>query len=284
MKERSAMTMTTATAGVILTATQVAELLVQPVGEESVAAQLGTIVNTESSTFRMPLVTADPQAEWVSEGDEIAPSDMQFDEEEIAPKKVAGLTFITREAAEDTSPEAAAAVGAGLARDIARKVDRAFFSTVANPKAPRGIGLLPVNATPEDVQGLEVAAWDSLDVFAEAQSKAEGVGAAITNFVANPADALALTTLKVATGSQQTLLGGARSINGVPLLVDEEVPAGTIWGIPADRVFIVIREDATVETDRSVAFTSDRIAVKAIMRVGFGFNHAAALVKVSLTA
>src|SRR4051794_16011074 len=103
------MTMTTSTAGVILTPAQVAELLVLPVGEESVAAQLGTIVNTESSSFRMPLVAVDPQAEWVSEGDEITPSDMLFDEEEIAPKKVAGLTFLTREAAEDTSPEAAAA-------------------------------------------------------------------------------------------------------------------------------------------------------------------------------
>ena len=46
----------------------------------------------------------------------------------------------------------------------------------------------------------------------------------------------------------------------------------------------MIREDATVETDQSVSFTSDRSAVKAIMRVGFGFNHYAAIVKIGLSA
>ncbi|WP_347057267.1 phage major capsid protein [Blastococcus sp. HT6-30] len=278
------MTMTRANGAVILTPEQVAELLVQPVGEASIAFQVATLVNTASSTYRIPTVTADPQAAWVAEGDEINPSDMTLDEEDVTPSKLAGLTIITRELADDSSPEAAATVGQGLARDIARKVDAAFFGNLAAP-APAGLGSLAVNATPADVQGVDAGtAFTSLDPFAEAQSLAEGVGAAITNFVANPADALALSTIKVGTGSQQTLLNGVRSINGVPLLVSSAVAAGTVWGIPQDRVVVVVREDATIETDTSAFFTSDRVAVKAVMRVGFGFPHKAGLVRVSLSA
>jgi HK97 family phage major capsid protein len=276
------MTMTTANGAVILTPAEVAELLVQPVQAESIAMQVATVVNTESSTYRIPTVTADPQAEWVDEGDEITPSDAVLSEEDVTPSKVAGLTIITRELAEDSSPEAAQTVGAGLARDIARKVDAAFFGNLSSP-APAGLGSLAVTAG--NVQVVDAGtAFDSLDAFAEAQSLAENVGASVTNFVANPADALALVTLKVGTGSQQTLLGGQRSINGVRLLVSPSVTAGTIWGIPQDRAVVVIREDATVETDKSAFFTSDRVAVKAIMRVGFGFPHLAGLVKIGLTA
>jgi HK97 family phage major capsid protein len=47
------------------------------------------------------------------------------------------------------------------------------------------------------------------------------------------------------------------------------------------RVWLVVREDATVEADRFVFFTSDRVAVKATMRAGFGFVHPQSVVKVT---
>jgi HK97 family phage major capsid protein len=280
------MDMTTANGAVILTPAQVAELLVQPVSTESVAMQVASVVNTGSSVYRIPLVTADPQASWVAEGAEIAPSDAVLSEVEVAPSKVAGLTIITRELAEDSSPEAAQTVGAGLARDIARKVDAAFFGSLASP-APAGLGSLLTTAG--NVQTVAGGAVTNLDAFAEAQSKAENVGASLTAFVANPTNALALAKLKSGTGSNQPLLGSdptqptRRLIGGVPLYVSADVPAGTIWGIPQDRAVVVIRDDATVETDTSVFFTSDRVAIKATMRVGFGFPHLAGLVKITVT-
>jgi hypothetical protein len=50
----------------------------------------------------------------------------------------------------------------------------------------------------------------------------------------------------------------------------------------AGRVTTVVRRDAEVQADRSVFFTSDRVAVRATCRVGFGFPHTAALVRVRL--
>lgn len=73
-----------------------------------------------------------------------------------------------------------------------------------------------------------------------------------------------------------------RRILGVPLYVSPYVAANTLWAIDASRVWLVVRDDAAVEADRSVFFTSDRVAVKATMRAAFGFVHPQALVKVGV--
>lgn len=263
---------------------QIGALVVQPVERESVAAQVSTVVTTGSHRYRIPLVLGDPSAAWVAEGAEIAPTDASVDELEVIPPKLAGLTIISRELAEDSSPAAQQVVGDGLARDIARKLDTAYFSSIAAP-APDGLA---------DLAGVSTVAagtaWADADSFAEAIFEAESVGATLTAFVANPADALTLVTLKSAAGSNQPLLGvdpsvaPKRSIQGVPLWTSPYVAAGTVWGVPADRVQVVMRDDVRLEVDRSAFFTSDRVAVKVTMRVGFAFPHPAAVVKVSLTA
>ena len=56
-----------------------------------------------------------------------------------------------------------------------------------------------------------------------------------------------------------------------------------VWGIPRSYAYLVIRTGSEVETDKSVFFTSDRIAVRAKVRAAFGFPHPAAIVKISTT-
>jgi hypothetical protein len=314
-------------------------------------------------------------------------TDADLDEVIVTPSKVAGLTVISRELAEDTTPEAAEVVGDGLARDIARRIDQAFFGNLAAP-APPGLGSLSTtagnvqlvrgganevqtlslgaatagtvtitfagqttaaiafNATAATVQaalealsnidpgdvtvtggplpgtmaltfggqyaGLDVGqvtvtptgltggtvtvnttqagggGFTNLDPFAAALSKAEGVGALITAWVAAPETALTLGTLKESNGSNKPLLGSdpsvptRRMILGVPLLPSPAVAAGTVWGMAASRVTVVVRRDTEVTSDRSVFFTSDRVAVRGTMRAGFGFPHQAAIVKITV--
>lgn len=275
--------LTRANTAPLLTPAEVGDLLVQPALSASVAAQVATAISTASSEYRVPLVTADPTARWTAEGEEIAPSDMEIDEATTRPSKVAGLTIITRELANDSSPAAANAVGEGLARDIARRMDEAFFG---NLPAPAPTGLTGTGATVIAT----AAAITNTDVFVQAIAAAEGFGAAITSFVAHPLDALALALVKKGTGSNEPLLGAdptaptKRTISGVNLYTSPAVTRGSIWGIPGDRVFVVVREDATVEADHSVFFTSDRVAVRATMRVGFLFSHAAAIQKITTPA
>ena len=62
------MAMSTATGGPILTPEQVHSLVIQPLIDQSVAAQVSTIVTTGSHDLRVPRVTADPAAAWTAEG------------------------------------------------------------------------------------------------------------------------------------------------------------------------------------------------------------------------
>src|SRR4051812_34035906 len=65
---------TTGAAG-ILTPEEVRALVVRPLIEQSVAAQVSTVVQTGSHDFRVPVVSADPTAAWTAEGAEITASD-----------------------------------------------------------------------------------------------------------------------------------------------------------------------------------------------------------------
>lgn len=270
----------TTTATPILSPEQVYELLVEPVYAQSIAAQVCTVVRTSASSFRIPKVTADPVASWVAEGDEITPSDLTLAETDVALRKLAGLSVITRELAEDSSPEASAAVGDGLARDIARKLDQAFFAnTTIN--GPAGLGSL----TPSTV--VSTATAFGVDDFVDAIAAAADVNALLDNFVVAPADFVALSKVKQTSTSNVPLLQpdpakpSGRLILGVPLLTSTAVTAGTAYGVPKARTFLVVRDDTSVDTDESVFFTSDRIAVRATMRVGLGYPHEAAIVELT---
>ena len=132
--------------------------------------------------------------------------------------------------------------------------------------------------------------WTNLDPFLSAIATAENVGATLTSFTAHPNDALALAQLKEQSGSNRPLLGSdpttptRRVISGVPLYVSPAVAPGTVWGIPNNRVFVVLRRDVHVDISADAYFSSDQVAVRGTMRVGFGYPHPAAIIKVTLTS
>lgn len=57
---------------------------------------------------------------------------------------------------------------------------------------------------------------------------------------------------------------------------------GVVWAIDKSKVFTVFRQDVSLEVDRSVFFGSDSIAVRAIVRVGFGFPHEASIIRIGV--
>jgi HK97 family phage major capsid protein len=186
-----------------ITPDQIAQLITLPVQAASVAAQVASLLSTSSTRTQLPIIAADPSAAWVAEGAEIGASDPTVDDIVVTPSKIAGLTIITNELAADTSPAAAGIVGDGLARDIALKIDAAFFgSKGASLIQPAGL---------EDLAGVSLVdagvAWANLDPFAEAIANAEGLGLMVDSFIANPADALLLAQLKESYGSNKQLLG-----------------------------------------------------------------------------
>ncbi|WP_448222739.1 phage major capsid protein [Gordonia iterans] len=256
----------------------VQQLIEQPLRDESVAFTVSTVVSTNERSARFPITLADPTAAWTPEGEEITPSDSTVDELEVVPKKVSALSVISNELAEDSTPGAAGVVGRGIVADLIRRVDAAFFADTT-PNGPSGIGSIAH-------QDVTADSFTNLDPFAEAISKAAGVGATITSFVTSPATALDLARLKDETGSNRPLLQpdptkpGRNIVLGVPLLTSPTITTGVVWAIPTERVFTVLREGTSLEADRSAFFTSDRVAVRGKARVAFGFPHAAAVVRI----
>ncbi|RUP35020.1 MAG: phage major capsid protein [Mycolicibacterium sp.] len=265
----------------ILRPEEIGELVVQPVQRQSVAMQVSTVVPTMSASFRIPIITADSSAAWTPEGEEITPTNPGVDELDIVPKKLAALTIISNELANDSSPEAQQVVGDSIARDIARKVDAAYFvNTTLN--GPDGIASV---AGAQLVDG--GGAYTNTDPFAEALSKAEVVGANITAWVAHPDTVLTLSKLKIGTGYNLPLFGPdvsvptGRSILGRPLYWAPTVAEGVVWGIPQDRAYVILRNDVDLVVDQSAYFSKDSVGIRATMRIGFGWPHEQAVVKVA---
>ena len=277
------MALTTTGGASILTPEEVGTLVVRPLMEQSVAAQVSTVIPTNSHDFRVPIVSADPTAAWTAEGAEISVSEPDNHRElTVTPKKLAGLTVITYELAADSSPAALQVVGDGLVRDLKRKLDAAYFGNTTT-NGPNGLGSL--TTTVIDVGD----AWTNLDAFEGAKSAAETLHTELGAFITNPTTALALASLKEGTDSNKPLLGAdptsptSRVIGGVPLYVSPEVGTNIVWGVPMAHSLIVYRQDATVVTDTSVFFTSDRVAVRATLRAPFGFTFPLGIVKINIT-
>lgn len=141
------------------------------------------------------------------------------------------------------------------------------------------------------------SAWTNFDWAIEAQSQLERVGSTVTAFAASFETVRQLSEVKQFTGaamnSNEPLLQAGdgdvstaqpRNIFGVPLLSLPEgtIADGIVWALDRAKVYAVIRQDIGVVVDPSFFFGSDSLAVRVIMRIGFGYPHHAAVCKISL--
>lgn len=246
------------------------------VDAKSVAFQVATVVETNKHQVRFPILVSDPATGWYQENSPITLVDPDTDEIVVVPSKVAGLTQISNEAAEDTDPAIAQVIGASLARDIAKKIDAAFFADTTS-NGPEGLLSLT------GVQVVDTgAAWTTLDHVHDAKSAAIAEGAELTHIVLAPDVALALSKAKTSTGSNQGLLetvdDGVR-LAGLVAYVSPHVAAGNAWAVDKSQVMTVRRLGTTVVTSKDAAFGSDATQIRAVSRVSFGFANPAGVVR-----
>ena len=252
-------------------------LIDQVLADKSIAFQAGTVVQTGNESMRFPVLTSDPATGWYAENTQISLTDPTTTEIVVTPKKVAGLTQISNEAAQDTNPAVANMTGVALARSIGRKVDAAFFgNTVAN--GPSGLlSLAGVNVVDTGTIPLT-----TLDAFHEAKAAALADGATLTHFILAADVAVALSKAKQGTTSNVGLLenvGDGVTLAGVPVLVSTDVAAGNAWGVDSSQVLVVQRTGTSVVTSTDAAFDYDAVQVRATARVGFGFVNAPGVVR-----
>lgn len=188
------MSLSSSTAAGLLRPEQLGPLIVQPLKAASTAMQISTNVDTLSPSFRLPVVVSDPAGGWYSEGADIDLTDAEITEIDVVPAACKILSKISNQLANDSSPAAAQVVGQGMARDIARRIDLAFFGNTTQ-NGPSGLLSL------SDVQTVDGGTMTNLDAFAEAISLAESVGSVTTAFCASAATVLDLAQLKALTAT-----------------------------------------------------------------------------------
>lgn len=246
------------------------------IAEKSVAFQGGTVIQTASETIRFPILSADPSVGWYAENTQISLTDPTTTELVITPKKVAGLTQISNEAAADTNPAVAEQTGRSLGRSIAKKIDAAYF---ANTTSNGPAGLLSLTTNVIDTGTVTLT---SLDPFHQAKADALTDGATLTHFILAPDVALTLAKVKEETGSNKGLfetIGDGVTLAGVPVLVSTDVAAGNAWGVDSSQIYVVQRTGTTITKSADAAFDYDAVQVRATARVSWGFANPAGIVR-----
>jgi HK97 family phage major capsid protein len=262
-----------------LKAEQLGALFVEPVTRASLALSLTTVVRTNAESYRIPKVISDPTSAWVAEREEIPESTTTTGEITVYPKKVAAFDTISHELAVDSNPAAAGVIASRMVNSTAASVDSAFFGPYITDdedpdyqaERPAGLESLPL----ANITRVDANPTANLDAWADLYFELETMQAPVTAWVTTKAIALALSKIKVGTGSNAPMLfdfvDGRRIIYGAPLYVSPHVTTGSVWAISKPSITTVLREDVALDVDSSVKFQSDVVALRSRMRLAFGF-------------
>jgi HK97 family phage major capsid protein len=233
---------------------------------QSIAARSATVFGTDKFKVSFPKWTADPSVAFYNELDTIAATDGTTDEVPALVYKTAGITRISNELRDDSSPAIGDLVGGALSNQISRAIDGAYL---ANTTAKAPDGLLAQSYTTVDTG----ASLTNLDPFIAARFASVAAGSELTHWIVKPAVAEALSKLKKISGSAENLIAFVEDglvVAGLPVLISNQLDANTLfWGIPQKHVVLVMRNGTTVE--RFPAVYNDGTDIRAISRFGLAF-------------
>lgn len=239
---------------------------------------------------------------WVGESKAIPMSKSDYSDVELLPLKVAGLTVISMELLEDSQPSAEMLVRDGLVEASSQRVDTTFLSASAASSgvSPAGIlnGVTAIQASGTDLAAVRADMQALINPFI-----ANKMATNIT-LVMNPATALALSWMYGSLDQRAfpDINQGGGSLNGMPVIVGDNVTSGQIiairtsdvWRIGDSGIRISMSREATIEqqddpsgaTDTPVGVTTtnltsmfqeESIAFKVVRRINFQKRRTAAV-------
>lgn len=265
---------------------------------ESVLLASGVqVISTTRDSLILPRLTADPTAAWTAEAGTITASDPNADTVTATPRKLAALVRASNESLADASPSIGEAINRTLARSLALSFDLGGFT--GSGTAPTIRGLANVAGIGTVSSGANGATPSTLDIFADGIGTVVEANANASVIVMAPRTWRTLSKIKEVSGSSVPVLLGngaagqtvPRSLYGVPVLLSAQLPINETQGTSSDcssvfvydasQVVVVRRQDLAIEVDRSVYFTSDETAVRAVLRVDLVVPNPAAVVRIT---
>lgn len=238
---------------------------------------VGSIEGDEPA-IRVPFVSDDGVVGFVAEGAEIPDADQEFDEVVVLTGKVAALGKYSYETLQQ--PQAARMVVDSLSRSVVTKANAAYLGNLEAGPGP--VGLLN---TPGIID-FETPIGADLDQLVDAVAFIEADGGTATNVIASPDAWAALSKLKRATDSNESLVGAGtvaatRALLGLPVLVDRAMPAGSVLVVDKSAV-IAAQSPVRLARSDDAYFSSDSIGVRVTWRLGWKVMHGARVAKLTI--
>lgn len=244
---------------------------------ESLIIKVGTpagVIEGDAPVIRVPYVKEDPTIGFVAEGAEIPLGDADLDEITIHTHKLALLSKMSREASTYTTAEGL--VSTSMARAVTTQADLYFLTYATDPR-----GLI---STPGLVDAGEVTT--TLDTITDAITAIEANGGTATSIIMDPRSWGYLSKLKTADTSAQPLLGSpsaapGRVLFGLPVHTTAQMTPGTALVVDDSNILTATSNLELAKSDQAY-FTSDSIAYRVTMRIGWGLIRANRLAKFTI--
>jgi HK97 family phage major capsid protein len=270
---------------------QVADLLVQPLAQESTFLAAGPKIFDTSDQLRIPRIASGVSAGFVAEGAQISDGDVSFDEVTLLPSTLKSLKVLVRfsnEMARQSVVALDATLKSTLVTNVGQALDAALWDGAGTTNSIKGI----LRQTGIATGALDLTDADSL---IDAMATAQGNKVSPTHWVMTSSSFAALRKLKVAnpgaTSDQdfrQYLFdpttvqnGTAFQLFGLPVIITDNIPVASTKNrvalVDFSKVAVARDVNAEVKILDQTWGDYDSVGIRVVTRYDVGLLHAKAV-------
>ncbi|MDG4669002.1 phage major capsid protein [Mycobacterium sp. 236(2023)] len=212
-----------------LTAAEVANLLVQPLEQESTFLSAGPQIIDTAGPLRVPRIASGATAGFYAAGAPITDSNVNFDEVQLLPSSLKGiksLTILSNELVRQATHTVGAldqVVSTRLVTDVSNVLDASLFDGTGASDTIKGI----LRATGVQTGVLDLADPDSL---IDGLAVAQGNKVSPTHWVMTPASFASIRKVKVGTTDRRYVIepntiqnGVSFQLFGIPVIISDNI-------------------------------------------------------------
>lgn len=263
---------------------QVADILVNPLAQESTFLAAGPQIFDTSDQLRIPRVASGVTAGFVGEGVQIADGDVSFDEVTLLPSTLKSLKVLVRFSNEMTRQSVVAldaTLKTTLVTNVAEALDKALWDGDGSSNTIKGIFRQTGIATGT----LDLTDPDSL---IDALAVAQGNHVSPTHWVMTAASFAAIRKVKVGTSDKRYVIdpstiqnGTAFQLFGLPVIITDNIPAvstkNRVALVDFSKVAVARDVDAEVKILDQTWGDYDSVGIRVVTRYDVGLLQAKAV-------
>jgi HK97 family phage major capsid protein len=256
---------------------QVADILVNPLVQESTFLAAGPQIFDTSDQLRIPRLASGVSAGFVAEGAQISDGDVAFDEVVLLPSTLKSLKVLVKfsnEMARQSVVALDATLKSTLVTNVAQALDAALWDGAGTSNTIKGI----LQASSIATGVLDLTDPDSL---IDALALAQGNKVSPTHWVMTAASFAAIRKVKVGTSDKRYVIdpstiqnGTAFQLLGLPVIITDNIPAvstkARVALVDFGKVAVARDVDADVKILDQTWGDFDSIGIRVVTRYDVG--------------